>query len=182
MIGGDYFASGSFLYLKQILRWCKASSLAVCLDLHSVPGMGTKGESFTGHIVDTPEFFKDENYEKAYQVLRNLTISSHTDEDFSTGKFTLVRSALLIADNLDMKLAVVMIMVVNEPLHDPPPSECVFASPSNLTDSHLLSLDISILSGSPESYSRSRGEAWSEWLRFLDTRISLISSRSIDKL
>ncbi|GAA5827835.1 hypothetical protein JCM5353_005660 [Sporobolomyces roseus] len=121
LIGGDYFASGSFLYLKQILRWCKASSLAVCLDLHSVPGMGTKGESFTGHIVETPEFFNDENYEKAYQVLRNLTISSHTDEDFSTGKFTLVRSALLIADNLALKLAVVMIMVVNEPLHDPPP-------------------------------------------------------------
>ena len=98
LIGDDYFASGSFHYLKQILRWCKASYVSVVLDLHSVPGMGTKGESFTGHIVDTPEFFKDENYEKAYEVLRNLTISAHTDEDFSTGKFPATQSTLSRAD------------------------------------------------------------------------------------
>jgi hypothetical protein len=89
LVGDDYFASGGFKYLKQVLRWCKQSSLFVVLDLHSLPGIAAHEESFAGRIVDKPDFFNEGNYDKAYQVLKNLTISAHTDEDFSTGESAL---------------------------------------------------------------------------------------------
>jgi hypothetical protein len=87
LIGTDFFAAGSFSFLKQVLRWCKSSSLSVVLDLHSVPGIAAKEESFAGRRVSDPEFFTDDNYQKAYEVLTNLTTSSHTDDDFSTGTY-----------------------------------------------------------------------------------------------
>ncbi|GAA5983922.1 hypothetical protein JCM5350_001792 [Sporobolomyces pararoseus] len=84
LIGDDYFASGSFSFLKRISRWAKNAGLQVILDLHSVPGIAAKEESFAGRIVETPKFFSDENYGKACEVLTNLTLSAHTDDDFSS--------------------------------------------------------------------------------------------------
>ncbi|GAA5895682.1 uncharacterized protein JCM6883_001587 [Sporobolomyces salmoneus] len=118
LIGADLFASGSFSYLKQILRWCKENSLAVVLDLHSVPGIAAKEESFAGRITDDPQFFNEDNYAKSYEILRNLTISTHCDEDFSTGK-SLFRSQLYLKITDPQTPVVVMLMTINEPLQDP---------------------------------------------------------------
>ncbi|BGP49638.1 hypothetical protein JCM10450v2_005540 [Rhodotorula kratochvilovae] len=93
----EHFVPGSFKYLKQVAAWAKAAGLYIILDLHGAPGSQTKGESFTGHKTDSAGFLTVENYERAYECLKNWTTTAHTDEDFST---------------------VVAIHVVNEPLQD----------------------------------------------------------------
>ncbi|GAA6059000.1 hypothetical protein JCM10212_001710 [Sporobolomyces blumeae] len=99
LIGSDPFASGSMTYLKRVLRWSRDAGLFAILDLHGAPGSQTTHQSFTGHTVDKAGFFSDENYEKAYDCLRNLTEMAHTDDDFSN---------------------VVMMQVLNEPLQGAP--------------------------------------------------------------
>ncbi|GAA5983917.1 hypothetical protein JCM5350_001790 [Sporobolomyces pararoseus] len=95
LIDSDPFASGGMFYLKRILRWAKASGLFAILDLHGAPGSQTVHQSFTGHTVTEAGFFETKNYQRAWDCLKNLTILSHTDEDFSN---------------------VVMLQVLNEPL------------------------------------------------------------------
>lgn len=86
LIGSDPFAHGGMYYLKRVLRWATASSLSVILDLHGAPGSQQVHQSFTGHTVDKADFFSNENYQKAWDCLRNLTVMVHTDDDFSNGK------------------------------------------------------------------------------------------------
>ncbi|GAA5829993.1 hypothetical protein JCM3766R1_006732 [Sporobolomyces carnicolor] len=95
LIGSDPFAHGGMFYLKRILRWAKSHGLFAILDLHAAPGSQTIHQSFTGHTVDEAGFFSTANYQRAWDCLRNLTIMSHTDEDFTN---------------------VVMLEVLNEPL------------------------------------------------------------------
>ncbi|GAA6016227.1 hypothetical protein JCM10207_000437 [Rhodosporidiobolus poonsookiae] len=93
----EYFPRGAMKYVKQVVRWAKDASIFVILDLHGAPGSQTSGESFTGHKVDTPGFYTDENFQRAYDCLTNWTTLAHTDADFSS---------------------VVAIHVVNEPKQD----------------------------------------------------------------
>lgn len=86
LIGSDPFARGGMYYLKRVLRWATSSSLSVILDLHGGPGSQTVHQSFTGHTVDKADFFSNENYQKAWDCLRNLTVMVHTDDDFSNGE------------------------------------------------------------------------------------------------
>jgi aryl-phospho-beta-D-glucosidase BglC (GH1 family) len=114
LIGSDPFASGGMFYLKRILRWAKESSLFAILDLHGAPGSQTIHQSFTGHTVNEAGFFETANYQKAWGCLRNLTIMSHTDDDFSNGELCPLLLTYLLLRTIIFE--VVMLQVLNEPL------------------------------------------------------------------
>ncbi|ORY70599.1 glycoside hydrolase superfamily, partial [Leucosporidium creatinivorum] len=97
LIGDDYFPTGSWKYVKQVVGWAKDAGLYVILDLHGAPGSQTTAQAFTGHTVDTAGFFTTDNFQRAVDCLTNWTTEVHTNDIFST---------------------VVMLQVVNEPLQD----------------------------------------------------------------
>ncbi|GAA6014029.1 hypothetical protein JCM11491_003493 [Sporobolomyces phaffii] len=92
------FARGSMHWVRRAARWAKQAGLSVILDLHALPGRQST-ESFSGDTTLAVSFFANNNYERAYDVLKNWTTLAHTDPDFST---------------------VVMIEPVNEPERDKP--------------------------------------------------------------
>ncbi|GAA6014031.1 hypothetical protein JCM11491_003494 [Sporobolomyces phaffii] len=132
LIGSDPFASGGMFYLKRVLRWSRDHGLFALLDLHGAPGSQTVHQSFTGHTVDKAGFYSTANYQKAWDCLRNLTIMSHTDEDFSNDLTTVFYpTAQQVVRDAEKELGV----------------NCLGYFPDCLT---LLFMDTAWGSGSPE--------------------------------
>ncbi|KAI6756965.1 hypothetical protein HG530_011563 [Fusarium avenaceum] len=93
---GEYWPRGGIWHLDRIVGWCKKHGIYVLIGLHSAPGISSPNEQFTGHSVPDPQFYKPENYERAYKFLEWMTKRIHTNGNYTT---------------------VGMLEVLNEPVH-----------------------------------------------------------------
>ncbi|GAA5850273.1 hypothetical protein JCM8547_001074 [Rhodosporidiobolus lusitaniae] len=81
----EYFPTGGFSYLRRLCSWASELGLNVLLDLHGLPGAQQAETISTGQSASVAKFVgREGEYERAYEVLRNLTEEVHTDAAFSS--------------------------------------------------------------------------------------------------
>jgi glucan endo-1,6-beta-glucosidase len=93
---GEHYPRGGLEYLDYVVGNCTELGLYVIMDLHGGPGSQFPGQQYTGHVVDSPGFYTQDNYERAYKFLEWMTERVHTNPAyFNVG----------------------MLQVINEPVH-----------------------------------------------------------------
>ncbi|KAI5866045.1 glycoside hydrolase family 5 protein [Durotheca rogersii] len=80
----EHFPRGGLAYLDRLVGWCRDAGLYVIMDLHAGPGGQTTRQQFTGHSVDYPGFYTQENYERTYQFLEWMAERIHTNDNYRT--------------------------------------------------------------------------------------------------
>jgi aryl-phospho-beta-D-glucosidase BglC (GH1 family) len=93
---GEHYPRGGLEYLDRIVEWCKDAGLYVIMDLHGAPGSQYPDQQFTGHSMSYPEFYNDDNFERAYKFLEWMADRIHTNSKYWN---------------------VGMLQVMNEPVH-----------------------------------------------------------------
>ncbi|KFH43073.1 Glucan endo-1,6-beta-glucosidase B-like protein [Hapsidospora chrysogenum ATCC 11550] len=93
---GEHYPRGGLEFLDRLVGWAKDAGLYVIMDLHGGPGSQTPNQQFTGHGVDYPEFYNQENYERALKFLEWMADRIHTNQAYYN---------------------VGMLQVMNEPVH-----------------------------------------------------------------
>ncbi|KAI5813021.1 glycoside hydrolase superfamily [Pyronema omphalodes] len=92
----EWFPKGGFPYLQRICNQAADLGMYIIMDLHGGPGAQVAKNAFTGQFADTPGFYVDYQYERAYQFLEWMTDKIHSDNNFRN---------------------VGMLEVINEPVH-----------------------------------------------------------------
>jgi aryl-phospho-beta-D-glucosidase BglC (GH1 family) len=112
---GEHYPRGGLEFLDRLVGWAKDAGLYVIMDLHGGPGSQTPNQQFTGHVrllaylpasikgtnrrgqgVEYPEFYNQENYERALKFLEWMADRIHTNQAYHN---------------------VGMLQVMNEPVH-----------------------------------------------------------------
>ncbi|GAA6032847.1 hypothetical protein JCM8097_000826 [Rhodosporidiobolus ruineniae] len=84
-VASEHFPKGSFPYIRRLCQWAADLGLHVLLDLHGAPGAQQAEQPSTGQYAPSVGFNNNSyNYQRAYNVLKNLTYEVHTDAAFST--------------------------------------------------------------------------------------------------
>lgn len=79
----EHFPQGGIEFLDQVVGYAKDAGIYVILDLHGAPGAQVTN-SDTGQLNQSPGFYDDYNYNRAYEFFQFMTERIHTNASYST--------------------------------------------------------------------------------------------------
>ncbi|KAI8965105.1 glycoside hydrolase family 5 protein [Daldinia sp. FL1419] len=96
---GEHYPRGGLEYLDRLVGWCADADIYVIMDLHGGPGAQFPNQQYTGHGVDYPGFYNQDNYERAFKFLEWMTERIHTNNTYrSVGTLEVINEPVHAGD------------------------------------------------------------------------------------